>query len=212
MIDRKTHWQNVYRGKLPSDVSWYQKEPLLSLELIRSSGVASNGAIIDVGGGASVLVDYLCREGYTNISVLDISGIALASAKQRLGEAAKNIEWFESDITEFVPPHHFALWHDRAVFHFLTSKSDRSRYLTALKQALEPGGHVIIAAFAIGGPKRCSGLDVEQYDSFKLMNELGEEFLLAEEKEETHITPAGKEQNFVYFRLTRKAGDDRAQA
>lgn len=205
MFDRKTHWQNVYQEKTPLDVSWYQKEPKLSLELIHRAEVRDDEAIIDVGGGASVLVDFLCKEGFTNVSVLDISENALADAKKRLGDAGKNIEWFEADITKFSPPHKFSLWHDRAVFHFLTDKSDRKKYVSTLTQALRPRGHLIIAAFAIGGPKQCSGLDIVQYDSSKLKAELGEEFELVEEISEIHITPANKKQKFMYFRFIRTA-------
>ncbi len=202
MFDRKAHWENIYKEKSPLDVSWFQKEPALSLELIRNTQVANNEAIIDVGGGASVLVDYLCKEGFTNLAVLDISGNALSCAKKRLGDFAQNVEWYESDITQFDAPHQFSLWHDRAVFHFLANKSDRNNYVEALKNALRPGGHAIIAAFAIGGPEKCSGLDIVQYDAAKLVAELGEDFELVEERSEVHITPADKKQTFVYFRFT----------
>jgi len=204
MFDKKTHWEKIHREKSSSDVSWYQESPDLSLELIRRSGVRNDEAIVDVGGGASVLVDVLCEEGFRNLSVLDISGIALAGAQQRLGDLAETIEWFESDITEFDPPHAFTLWHDRAVFHFLTDESDRRKYVSVLKRALRPGGLLIIAAFAIGGPEQCSGLQVVQYDSSRLKAELGEEFELVEERDEVHITPANKEQRFTYFRFVRK--------
>lgn len=203
MFDRKAHWQNVYQDKSSLDVSWYQKEPSLSLELIHSTQVARDEAIIDVGGGASVLVDHLCKERYTNLAVLDISENALASAKKRLGDLAKSVEWIESDITQFDAPHQFSLWHDRAVFHFLTDQPDRKSYVKAIKRALRPGGHLIIAAFAIGGPEKCSGLDIVQYDADKLIAELGEDFELVEERDETHITPANKEQKFMYFRFIK---------
>ena len=178
MIDAKSHWENVYQDKSPLALSWYQKEPSLSLELIRSAHVSSDEPIIDVGGGASVLVDYLIKDGYTNIAVLDISSIALACAKKRLGDAARKVEWYESNIIQFEAPHPFSLWHDRAVFHFLTSESDRKSYIKALENSLRPGGHLIIAAFAIGGPEKCSGLDIVQYDATRLMAELGESFEL----------------------------------
>ena len=165
MTSRKEHWQNIYSEKSASDVSWYQAEPQLSLDLIRASGIGSDEAIIDVGGGASVLVDRLYGSGYSKLSVLDISGNALASARNRLGVIAENIEWIEDDITEFQPTHRYALWHDRAVFHFLTDKSDREKYVDVLEHALLPAGHLIIAAFAIGGPVKCSGLDIVQYDA-----------------------------------------------
>lgn len=203
-FDRKSHWQNIYQEKSPLDVSWYQKAPKLSLELIHSTGVKKDEAIIDVGGGASVLVDFLCQEGYTAISVLDISENALASAKKRLDKLASRIEWFEADITEFTPPHQFSLWHDRAVFHFLSEEEDRKKYINTLKKSLRPNGHLIIAAFAIGGPTQCSGLQIVQYDSPKLESELGDEFKLVEERNEIHITPDEKEQKFAFFRFIRK--------
>ncbi len=204
MFDRKAHWESVYQKKSPLDVSWYQKEPKLSLSLIHRTGVQSDETIIDVGSGASVLVDYLYKEGFTNLSVLDISANALASAKKRLGDSANGIKWVEADVTEFSPPHQFTLWHDRAVFHFLTDKSDRNNYVKVLKNVLKPNGHLIIATFAIGGPEKCSGLEIVQYDSSRLMIELGEDFELAEEKNEVHITPANKEQKFRYFRFINK--------
>ena len=203
MLDRKTHWQNIYQEKSPLDVSWYQKEPALSLDLIHRSHVKRNDAIIDVGGGASVLVDYLSYEGYTNLTVLDISANALACAKQRLGANAAKINWIEADITEFSPEDPFSLWHDRAVFHFLIEASDRNKYISVLKRSLLTGGQLIIAAFAIGGPQMCSGLPVVQYNSSKLLAELGESFVLLEEREELHITPANKEQKFSYFRMEK---------
>jgi ubiquinone/menaquinone biosynthesis C-methylase UbiE len=203
MIDRKSYWQNIYHEKSPLDVSWYQREPRLSLELIHRSGVQTDDAIIDVGGGASVLVDFLSGEGFTGLSVLDISENALANAKKRLGDSANNIEWFEADITEFNPPHQFSLWHDRAVFHFLTDKSDRKKYVNTLRKSLLQGGHLIIAAFAPGGPTKCSGLEIVQYNALKLMTELGDEFELIEERSEIHVTPSDKEQKFNYFYFVR---------
>ena len=200
MIDKKAHWENIYQGTSPLQVSWYQQKPTLSLALIHNTQIEFDAPIIDVGGGASVLVDYLSKEGYTNVAVLDISEKALDYAKNRLGELAQQIEWYEQDITQFKAPHPFALWHDRAVFHFLTDKSDREKYIKALMHALAPSGHLIIAAFAPGGPTKCSGLDIVQYDAAKMMAELGDEFVLLEEKYEVHFTPAKKEQKFNYFR------------
>jgi len=207
MIDRKSHWENIYQDKSALDVSWYQKEPTISLGLIRNTLLASDEPIIDVGGGASVLVDYLIKVGYTNIAVLDISENALACAKNRLGNHAQEVEWYESDITQFEAPHQFSLWHDRAVFHFLTTDSDRKNYIKVLKNSLRPGGHLIIAAFAIGGPTKCSGLDIVQYDGLKLKAELGKDFELLEEISEVHITPTNKEQKFMYFLFIRKPGN-----
>ena len=207
MTDRKTHWENVYANSSPLQVSWYQKEPALSLQLIRNTQIALDAAIIDVGGGASLLADRLCEASYTNVGVLDVSAKALAHAKERLADKACGMEWYEEDVTEFNPPRRFSLWHDRAVFHFLTSQPDRVRYIDVLKRALEPGGHLIIMAFAIGGPKKCSGLDIVQYDADKLMAELGQGFELLETGHEVHATPSGNEQKFAYFRLQRVADD-----
>ena len=150
-----------------------------------------------------MLVDHLCKEKFTNLAILDISENALDSAKKRLGDLAKSIEWIEADITQFDAPHQFSLWHDRAVFHFLTDQSDRKSYVKAIKRALRPHGHLIIAAFSIGGPEKCSGLEIVQYDSEKLKAELGDGFELLEERDETHITPANKEQKFMYFRFIK---------
>ena len=207
MFDRRKHWGDVYQEKSPSEVSWYQKEPKLSLELIRSTNVVSNEAIIDVGGGTSVLVDNLGKEYYTNLTVLDISENAIASAKKRLGNSSKSIEWIVSDITQFDTAQKFSLWHDRALFHFLTDQSDRQIYVKALKNAIRPEGHLIIATFAIGGPKKCSGLEIVQYDSEKMIAELGDNFKLIEERKEVHITPANKEQEFIFFRFLKVPKD-----
>ena len=204
MFDRKSHWQKIYQDKSAQDVSWYQQTPAQSLSLIRNTQIDHDAPIIDVGGGASLLVDHLHKAGFGRLAVLDISANALASARQRLGDAATGIEWFETDITTFSAPHPFSLWHDRAVFHFLTDAADRQRYVAALKNTLPSGGHVIIAAFAIGGPEKCSGLDIVQYDAKKLCGELGADFALQEQTEEVHITPAGGEQQFGYFRFVRK--------
>ena len=207
MIDRKAHWENVYANKSPLRVSWYQKDPDLSLQLIRNTRLALDAAIIDVGGGASALVDKLCEQAYTNVAVLDVSANALAHAKSRLAGKANAVEWFEEDVTCFSPPHRFSLWHDRAVFHFLTAKSDRGKYISVLKQSLEPGGHLIIMAFAIGGPLKCSGLDIVQYDTNKLMAELGQGFELVETGYEIHMTPSDMEQKFAYFHIKRGSGE-----
>ncbi|MCU7914540.1 MAG: class I SAM-dependent methyltransferase [Candidatus Thiodiazotropha sp. (ex Gloverina cf. vestifex)] len=205
MTDRKSHWENIYQGKASNDVSWYQKEPILSLDLIRVTRIVKDEPIIDAGGGASLLVDYLCRGGYTNLSVLDISGKALASTKERLAELSSQITWHEADITNFVAPQTYSVWHDRAVFHFLTESVDRRKYIEVLNRSLKPGGHLIIAAFAVGGPEKCSGLDIVQYDVDKISRELGKGFQLQEVRDEIHMTPADKEQKFIYFRFTRQS-------
>lgn len=203
MVSSKLHWQNVYQQKSPLEVSWYQEEPKLSLEMIRSTEVAKDAAIIDVGGGASVLVDYLYQDSFSNLTVLDISAIALTKAKERLGKLADQITWIESDVTQFKPARQFSVWHDRAVFHFLTEQIDRSKYIDGLKYGLSENGHLIIATFAISGAKRCSGLEIVQYDAEKMQSELGEEFTLVKETSDTHITPSQQEQKFAYFHFIK---------
>jgi len=203
MNERKSHWEGVYLAKSPAEVSWYQEVPALSLEFIEHAGLGPDEPIIDVGGGASTLVEHLHAAGHTRLAVLDISAHALARARERMGDEAGEIEWFEEDIIRFEPPHRWALWHDRAVFHFLTAEDDRRRYVDAMKRSLEPRGHVIIATFALDGPRRCSGLEVVQYDAEKLMGELGPGFRLEEQASELHRTPAGAQQKFSWFRLTR---------
>lgn len=203
--ERKNHWETVYRDKSPLDVSWYQHAPTLSWELIRASGIAPDAPLIDVGGGASTLVDHLLDSGYSAVSVLDISAQALAHAQRRLGERAALVRWIESDITRFEPPQRYRLWHDRAVFHFLTAADDRARYRAVLERALEAGGQIIVGTFAPGGPERCSGLPIVQYDAARMQAELGDGFALLEMRAETHRTPAGKDQLFNFFRFAKSA-------
>lgn len=201
MLDRKAHWEAVYTDKSPLEVSWYQQEPALSLDFIHRSGLALDAPIIDVGGGASLLVDCLLGLGHSQLAVLDISGQALAKTRQRLGPAGDRVEWIEADITDFVPARGYALWHDRAVFHFLTSAADRAAYIRSLRQGLLPGGFLVLAAFALDGPRQCSGLDIVQYDADSLLAELGEGFELLEQAQELHQTPAGRRQSFGYYWL-----------
>ncbi len=202
-MNRKRHWENIYIEKSTLKVSWYQKEPLLSLELISNSILDKNTAIIDVGGGTSSLVDLMLYEGYSNITVLDISSAALGIAKHRLGKRSNSVKWIEVDITEFNPPYKYDLWHDRAVFHFLTDISDQDKYIGVLKKAVKKGGYLIIAAFAVDGPNKCSGLDIVQYDSKKISDKLGPQFRLLEHLPELHITPFNIEQKFYYFRFVK---------
>ncbi|MDQ1363218.1 MAG: hypothetical protein QG652_1079 [Pseudomonadota bacterium] len=185
------------------DVSWFQQQPVVSLSLINSLHLPRDAAIIDVGGGASVLVDHLLEAGYRNLAVLDISEQALAHSQSRLGGQAEKIEWFIEDITKFSPTRKFDLWHDRAVFHFLTDASDRLHYVTNLQKAMAPNGHVIVATFAKGGPEKCSNLDVVQYDEAGIAVELGKGFVLRSTRHELHVTPAGKEQAFNYFHFQK---------
>ncbi|HAT4425625.1 class I SAM-dependent methyltransferase [Legionella pneumophila serogroup 1] len=199
----KIHWESIYTEKLPQNVSWYQQEPTISLKIIRCFS-DKNARIIDVGGGASILVDHLLKSGYSNLAVLDISGQAIEHVKNRLSDQATTIEWFEKDITAFIPPHTYDIWHDRAVFHFLTDIKSRQLYVNVLKNTVKSGSHIIIATFAKDGPQKCSGLDIVQYDNPSIQHELGNEFILLDSQFEMHITPAGKEQRFIYFVFQRK--------
>jgi len=204
-MNRKEHWNTVYTTKAPDEVSWHQVCPEVSLGLIERAGIAKDAGIIDVGGGASTLVDHLLEAGYLRLAVLDISHVALEHARTRLGEKAVRVEWMVADVTEFAPPHSFALWHDRAVFHFLTDAADRRKYLEALRRTVPPGGQVIIAAFTPHGPEKCSGLEVCRHDAASVCAELGAEFELLEHMEETHRTPWDMEQAFGYYRFRRVA-------
>ena len=203
MTDTKTHWQNIYSQKQANSVTWFQSNPDTSLGLIKNSQIAKNAPILDVGSGASLLIDSLLNKGFTELSVLDISSSALAASKQRLGSLAEKITWYEADITQFVPETEYSLWHDRAVFHFLTDKADRKKYIDCLKSALKVNGHVIIATFALDGPKKCSGLEVVHYDVSKMSSELGDDFTFVEVILEKHITPLKNVQKFIYFHFIK---------
>lgn len=196
--ERKKHWQTVYQTKSSTDVSWYQFVPNRSLELIKSAAMLPEAAILDVGGGDCTLVDNLLAAGFTDITVLDISSAALDSAKSRLGAAAGGVVWIAADITDWQPVRRFDLWHDRAVFHFLVDPTLRRRYLGVLQAALVPGGHVVIATFGPEGPTRCSGLDVQRYSVAELSAVLGSCFRLIRSHLDVHLTPAGREQQFLY--------------
>jgi len=194
----RDHWQKVYATKAPTEVSWYQPVPERSLALIRDTGVPLDAPLLDVGGGASTLVDQLLAAGFTDLTVLDIAGAALAAAQARLGAAAARVRWVEADITGYVPERRYALWHDRAVFHFLVEPDRRQRYLNTLGAALAPGGHVILATFGPQGPTRCSGLPVQRYSAAELDALLAPRYRLVRSEIEDHLTPAGQPQQFLY--------------
>lgn len=200
----KEHWEQVYASRAANAVSWYQAHADRSLNLIRATGVSRNASIIDVGGGASTLAEDLLAEGYTDVTVLDISGAAIAAAKARLGERALEVRWIEADITAInLPRRCIDVWHDRAVFHFLTVSEDRMTYISAILHAVRPGGHVIIATFAEDGPTKCSGLPVVRYSPEELHAEFGEAFSLHRCEREEHVTPTGAVQRFVYCHLRK---------
>lgn len=204
-MQAKEHWEGVYSSKPIHAVSWFQEHDGVSLRLIRSAGVPRSAAIIDVGGGASTLADDLLSEGYSDLTVLDLSGQALSAAKARLGGLAGQIRWMEADITSVrLPASGFDVWHDRAVFHFLSSKADREFYREVLLRSVKPSGHVIIATFAEDGPVKCSGLPVQRYSAQELQAELGPRFSLLHHEKEEHHTPMGTSQRFVHCHF-RKA-------
>ena len=198
-MDRKKHWEQLYTTKKSDSVSWFQEHAEQSLRLIHATDIGSGAAIIDIGGGASTLVDDLVRESYRDITVLDLSAAALATARRRIGESAKNIDWIEGDITDVqLPALRFDIWHDRAVFHFLTEADSRRRYIEQILNAVRPGGLIIIATFAEDGPEKCSGLPVVRYTPNALHAEFGDGFKLLAHEKEAHSTPFGTTQQFIY--------------
>ncbi|WP_332811626.1 class I SAM-dependent methyltransferase [Sphingomonas sp.] len=202
--ERQAHWQGVYTTKGSDAVSWFQPSPEPSLRMMDALGIKAPASLIDVGGGASTLVDELVARGF-KVTVLDIADAALAISRERLGEAAKGVEWRVVDITIWRPDRVYDVWHDRAVFHFLTEAGDRERYIAALKAGLAPGGAAIFATFAEDGPERCSGLPVVRYSADTLATELGPDFALAHHTRETHLTPWGSEQSFTWAGFRRAA-------
>jgi len=203
-MERQTYWDNIYSQRQPTELGWYQAHPETSLRLIAASGVGKNAALIDIGGGASLLVDKLLGAGYAKVTVLDVSAAAIDAAQARLRGRAGAVRWLAQDVTAFAPQEKYALWHDRAVFHFLTEAAERRAYLDAAASALEPGGQMIIATFALDGPEKCSGLPVVRYDAQSLAKEAGAHFELLESCGETHVTPGGGKQSFSYCRFRRR--------
>lgn len=198
-MQTKDHWERVYAARPADEVSWFQQHADRSVRLIKTTGVPLSAPIIDVGGGASRLVDDLLQLGYSALTVLDISTNSLDAAKKRLGRRSSSVQWLEADITRVsLPLHAYAVWHDRAVFHFLTSAADRSAYVGAACRALRPGGYLIVATFAEDGPAECSGLPVMRYSAEALHREFGADFEFIGHEKEAHLTPRGTVQHFVY--------------
>ena len=198
------HWDGVYGSRAFDQVSWYQPVPERSLHLIEKALTSRDAGVIDVGGGASTLVDHLLDTGFNDVTVLDISERALQQARRRLGARADAVNWVVADVMTFLPDRKFALWHDRAVLHFLTDADDRARYLDALQRALLPGGTLVLSTFGPEGPLKCSGLQICRYDIDMLMDLLGSCFEPREHEFEDHQTPAGTKQQFLYTSWTRK--------
>ena len=202
-VGGKAHWENVYTTKDEKEVSWYQESPAPSLELIALAGPPADASIIDVGGGASRLVDALVDRNVRQITVLDLSAAALDAAKQRLGDKAANVRWEVADVTKWEPSQTYDLWHDRAALHFLTDPADQSAYVDRLRKAVKRGGCAIIGTFALDGPARCSGLPVVRYDADSLSDVLGTDFKLIDARQHDHATPWGAVQRFQFCTFRR---------
>jgi SAM-dependent methyltransferase len=203
-IETQAHWENVYQTKGEHEVSWFQESPTISLELIRATGVNTDASVIDIGGGASRLVDALLDEGFSAITVLELSEKALETSKARLGALrAAKVKWVAADVTAWEPRQLYDIWHDRAAFHFLTDPKCRAAYAERVLRAVRPGGHVIIGTFALDGPERCSGLPVVRYDSAAISKILGPSFDLSESRIHAHKTPMGTIQRFQFSRFRR---------
>ncbi len=202
--DRQSHWQNVYLSKGEQEVSWTQPDPEPSLGLILKYAPSLDASIVDIGGGASRMVDALAGRGYRRLTVLDLSEAALAAARERLGAQAAQVQWIAADATKWQPANPFDLWHDRAAFHFLVDAADRAAYLDRLRRGVKPGGHAVIATFALDGPEKCSGLPVQRYDPGGLSQTIGDSFELIADQPHRHVTPWGAVQSFQFSMLRRK--------
>lgn len=204
-MDPRAHWESVYHAKAPSAFSWYRPHLDLSLELIRQAATSTSAAILDVGAGESTLVDDLLAAGYENVTLLDISPTALQVTMERLGASAAQVRFLTADVLEAAfAPASYDVWHDRAVFHFLTSDAERAAYVRQALAATKPGGHVIVGTFGPQGPRKCSGLDVQRYDAASLHDQFGPRFRLVESREELHETPSGVVQQFLYCYCVRE--------
>ena len=201
--DREDDWQGVYTTKAADAVSWFQSSPEASLRMIAQAGLHPPAAVIDVGGGASTLVDELVRRGF-EVTVMDIAPAALSVSRERLGQQADAVNWQVGNVTEWRADREYDLWHDRAVFHFLTDREDRERYLQALRSALRPGGFLVVATFAEDGPERCSGLPVRRYNATELASEFGGDFTLIRSERDVHQTPWGSDQSFTWALFQRR--------
>ena len=202
---RSSHWDAVYSGKDEAGTSWFRPHLDESLRLIDALGLPRQAPVLDVGGGRSTLVEDLLERGFSDIGVMDLSAIALDATKQRLGVRAGGVHWMTGDITEVeLPAAYYALWHDRAVFHFLVDADDRARYAAAMAHAVRPGGHAVIGTFAADGPERCSGLPVSRYDAASLASAFAPEFEPVADSRDVHRTPSGSEQAFTYVVLRRR--------
>ena len=201
-MNQKDHWDRIYKTKGPHQLSWYQphlEKSLALIDLAMGRATSSSAAIVDIGGGESTLVDDLLARGYRNVTVLDISRTAIEETKERLRESAKHVQWLVADVTKAeLPRNAYDVWHDRAVFHFLTGNDQRLAYVRNVMKSVKPGGHVIVSTFGPEGPTKCSGLDAVRYDAESLHDQFGTRFRLVESSEELHGTPSGATQQFLY--------------
>ncbi len=198
MADSMQHWQVAYEAQAATEVSWYEPVPQRSLDLVAATGLPRDAAIIDVGGGASTLVDHLLAGGFGDVTVLDLAPASLEESKARLGSEGPRVDWIAADVTTWKPSRRYDLWHDRAVFHFLIEAADRDRYLDTLMTALAPRGYVAMATFGPEGPTRCSGLDVQRYSADDICALFGPAFRLVTSDIDEHVTPGGNVQQFLY--------------
>ncbi len=196
-----SHWEGVYREKEDAQLSWHQDDPSISLELCDVAGVDSGSSVIDIGGGTSRFAERLIERGLRDVSVLDVSEAALDRSRRQLGSVSEQIEWIAANVTTWIPDRNYDLWHDRAVFHFLVNADDRTAYRDRLCRGLRPGGHAIIATFALDGPEKCSGLPIARYDPERLSEVLGDRFTLVAHRSHTHNTPWGSPQSFQFSLL-----------
>ncbi|BDG03117.1 class I SAM-dependent methyltransferase [Anaeromyxobacter oryzae] len=203
MTSIREHWQKVYDRRREDEVSWHQASPITSLDLISRTGAGRDARVVDVGGGASRLVDALIEKWFEHVTVVDIADAPLELARKRLGDRASRVTWVTSDVGDWAPDGPYDVWHDRAVFHFMVRPEDRAAYLSTLRSALRSGGHLIIGTFASNGPDRCSALPVMRYEPETLAAELGPDFRLLEGVRAEHVTPAGKVQQFQFSRFVR---------
>jgi SAM-dependent methyltransferase len=197
-VSRRERWDHIYETKGPTELSWFQPVPSRSMTMIRDTGVPAEAPIIDVGTGVSSLVDVLLNSDYSNISVLEISTAAIAECRARIGDFASRVKWIQADVLEWTPKARYYLWHDRAVFHFLTDRAHANTYLDTLRTALVPGGFFVLATYGPEGPDRCSGFDVQRYSIEQLTHLLEDDFELKSYELEDHTTPTGNVQQFLY--------------
>ncbi|MFS8048722.1 class I SAM-dependent methyltransferase [Rhizobium sp. BR 314] len=200
--EQQSHWQGVYTSKADTDVSWYEEKPDLSLALLREAGLSPNMSVIDIGGGASRLVDALLLLDQAHVTVLDLSAAALETARKRLEDDAP-VNWVVADVTNWKPDRQYDFWHDRAAFHFLTSETDQQAYVHALEDGLKSGGKAVIGTFALDGPEKCSGLPVARYDAERLLATLGSHFRFVQSLRHEHVTPWGAVQNFQFTTVVK---------